>query len=150
ALFAASLSLAGNAAFAYSLIGSSWPDGSIVMQLQLGQPSSPLLDGSTDWNAVAEGALNDWNQVLQRSTFTVVRNSTAAVLRNNRLNNVVFRDNAYGQAFDSRTLAVTLTNSNNAGRTVENDVIFNSTKTWNSYRGNLRSSSTDFRRVALH
>ena len=33
---------------------------------------------------------------------------------------------------------------------IEGDVVFNSTKSWNSYRGNLRSGANDFYRVALH
>ncbi len=136
---------------AYDLIGSSWPDGNIVMQLQLGQPSSALVDGDPDWATVAESALNEWNGQIARSKFTVVRDSTAAVARGNRINNVVFRSDIYGQAFDSRTLAVTLGfTSTTTARATEKDVIFNSNRTWNSYRGALRSTSTDFRRVALH
>ena len=136
---------------AYDLIGSSWPDGNIVMQLQLGPPSTALLDGAPDWSTVAESALNEWNLQMARSRFTVVRDSTAAVARGNRLNNVVFRTDIYGQAFDSRTLAVTLGFTSTAtARATEKDVIFNSNRTWNSYRGALRSTATDFRRVALH
>ena len=51
---------------AYDLIGSSWPDGNIVMQLQLGQPSSALVDGDPDWATVAESALNEWNGQIAR------------------------------------------------------------------------------------
>lgn len=136
---------------AFDLIGFSWPDGPIVMHLQLGQPPSGLSDGAPDWGTVAESALQEWNQHLARSTFTVVRDSTASVSRSNRINNVVFRPDIYGQAFGSRTVAVTLgTNSGATGRPIERDVIFNSGRTWNSYRGTLRNGVTEFRRVALH
>ena len=138
-------------ASAFDLIGFSWPEGSIVMHLQLGPSSTVLLDGSPDWGTVAESALQEWNQHLVRSTLTVVRDSNASVTRSNRINNVVFRSDIYGQAFGTRTVAVTLgTNSGATGRPIERDVIFNSGRTWNSYRGNLRNGLTEFRRVALH
>ncbi len=121
------------------------------MQLQLGQPAAPLLDGATDWNTVAESALGDWNQQIARCKLTVVRNSSAAITNGNRLNNVVFKPDVFGTAFDSRTLAVTagFTNRQTA-RYSEQDVVFNSNLTWNSYRGALRGSTRDLRRVALH
>jgi hypothetical protein len=147
---AALLAASGGLLRAYDL-GPSWPDGNIVMQLQLGQPATPLLDGAPDWATVAESALNEWNLQLARSKFTVVRDSTAAIARGNRINNVIFRTDIYGQAFDSRTLAVTLGFTSTAtARATEKDVIFNSNRTWNSYRGTLRSTASDFRRVALH
>ena len=76
---------------AYDLTGGSWLNGDIVMHLQLGTPAAPLLDGSTDWNVVAEAALGDWNVHLQRCRLTTVRNSTAEIRNGNRINNVVFR-----------------------------------------------------------
>ncbi|WP_414663867.1 matrixin family metalloprotease [Horticoccus sp. 23ND18S-11] len=143
--------LVGGPLRAFDLIGSSWADGNIVMHLQLGETATPLLDGSPDWASVAESALAEWNQYLTRSTFTVVRNSTATISRSNRINNVIFRADIFGQAFDSRTLAVTLSSTNPVtGRSIEKDVIFNSNRTWSSYRGALRSGISEFRRVALH
>ena len=136
---------------AFDLQGASWADGNIVMHLQLGQPSTPLTDGSPDWASVAESALAEWNQYMVRSQFTIVRDSTATVTRTNRINNVVFRADIYGQAFGARTLAVTLGSTSTAtGRSIERDVIFNSNRAWDSYRGNLRTGVTEFRRVALH
>lgn len=143
--------LAASAASGFDLIGSSWANGNIVMQLQLGATPGTLIDGATDWATVAESALNEWNAQITRCQFTTVRNSTAAMAQLNRLNNVFFSPNFYGSAFDSRTLAVTLGSTSTAtGRSVEKDVIFNSNKTWNSYRGPLRSGISEFRRVALH
>ena len=151
ALSAASALLAADDAHGFDLLGSSWADGNIVMHLQLGRPSEALFDGSADWATVAESALAEWNQHLARVQFSVVRDSTATISRSNRINNVIFRQDIYGQSFDARTLAVTLGSSGGAtGRTIEKDVIFNSNRNWNSYRGPLRNGLNEFRRVALH
>ena len=136
---------------AFDLTGGSWTNGDIVMHLQLGTPAAPLIDGTSDWNTVAESALADWNTHLQRCRLTTVRNSTAEVRNGNRINNVVFRPDVFGSAFGSRTLAVTAGFTNRAtARFTEQDVVFNSNLAWDSYRGPLRGSSRDLRRVALH
>ena len=136
---------------AYDLTGGSWTNGDIVMHLQLGVPSAPLLDGASDWNTVAESALADWNTHLQRCRLTTVRNSTAEIRNGNRINNVVFRTDVFGSAFGARTLAVTAGFTNRAtARFSEQDVVFNSNLAWDSYRGPLRGSTQDLRRVALH
>jgi hypothetical protein len=150
ALSLAGALLAAEALHAFDL-SAAWADGNIVMHLQLGQPSTRLTDGSPDWATVAESALAEWNQYMARAQFTVIRDSTAAVSRNNQVNNVVFRSDIYGQAFGANTLAVTLRRtSTSTGRSLEGDVIFNSNRTWDSYRGNLRNGVMEFRRVALH
>lgn len=131
--------------FGFAFLGPTLPDGDIVMHLQLGAPATPLTDGSADWGVVAESALNEWNAQLARSKFTVVRDSTAAIGLRNRINNVAFRPTVFGDAWGDNVLAVTSVTSTSA----ERDVIFNSTKTWDSYRGALRTAM-DFRRVALH
>lgn len=145
------VALVAASARAFDLTGGSWNNGDIVMHLQLGVPSAPLLDGASDWNTVAESALADWNAHLQRCRLTTVRNSTAEVRNGNRINNVVFRPDVFGSAFGSRTLAVTAGFTNRAtARFTEQDVVFNSNLTWDSYRGPLRGSTRDLRRVALH
>jgi len=143
--------LLATSARAFDLTGGSWTNGDIVMHLQLGTPAAPLLDGATDWNSVAESALGDWNTHLQRCRLTTVRASTAEVRNGNRINNVVFRPDVFGSAFGSRTLAVTAGFTNRAtARFTEQDVVFNSNLTWDSYRGPLRGSTRDLRRVAIH
>ena len=143
--------LVASAARSYDLTGGSWNSGDIVMHLQLGAPAAPLSDGAADWNSVAESALAEWNTHLQRCRLTVVRNSTAEVRNGNRINNVVFRPDIFGSAFGARTLAVTAGFTNRAtARFTEQDVVFNSTLAWDSFRGPLRGSTRDFRRVALH
>ena len=152
------LALAALTARAYNLDGERWKTIPVTMQLQLGPVSGTLIDGSASWGAVAEDALGTWNAVLTNFRFSVVRDSTATQVRGNRINNVFFSSTIYGAAFDSRTLAVTLlstTSSNGVSNGFyEADVLFNTAKSWNSYRGALRyngtTSITDFRRVAIH
>ena len=144
---------------AFNLDDERWRTSPVTMHLQLGTLPGTLIDGSTSWGAVAEDALATWNSVLTNFRFTVVRDSTAAQARSNRINNVFFSATVYGSAFDNRTLAVTLlstssTNGVSNGYT-ESDVLFNTVFSWNSYRGNLRNASgggtlQDFRRVAIH
>jgi len=141
---------AAHLAHGFALTGSTWPAGSIVMHLQLGSPAAPLTDGATSWGAVAESALNDWNAQITRSQFSVVRDSTAAQVEGNRVNNVFFSNTVYGDAWGSGVLAVTLS-FRSTRSTTESDVLFNTAWTWDSYRGPLRRGGmVDFRRVALH
>ncbi len=147
----------------YSLQGNPWPDGSVVMQLQLGSSSGTLIDGASSWGIAAEDALAIWNQNLNRVHFTVVRDSTAATGGNNRLNNVFFSSTVYGKPFDdygtstqtNGIIAVTLYWYFQGSNRTEADVVFNNNVSWNSYRGALRRASNggvlhDFHRVALH
>ncbi len=138
----------------YVLTGWHWTSPTTTMQLQLGANSGTLIDGLTSWNAVAEDALTIWNNNISALHFNVVRDSTAARAEGNRINNVFFSADIYGEAWGSGVLAVTLTYAaRNA--TSETDVLFNNRLSWNSYRGALRYSNTgvpiyDFHRVALH
>ena len=137
--------LAAPTLFAFTFFGTALPNGNTEMNLQLGPSPSPLLDGATEWATVAESAFQEWNRQLGRSQFTTNRDLTPAIATNNRVNNVSFRPDIYGTSqFGTSTLAVTLT------RNSDRDVLFNSNKTWNSYRGIPRSGIVDFRRVALH
>jgi len=126
------ITLLPGGAKAFDTLGPTWANGDIVLHLQLGQPSGPLLDGSPDWATVAQSAIDEWNGYLGRSRLRSLLNSTSEVRRGNRINNVAFRADVYGSAFGERTLAVTLGTSNTAtGRYFEQDVLFNSTVTWN-------------------
>ncbi len=151
--------LATTPARAFNLDDDRWRTSPVTMHLQLGPSPGTLIDGSTTWGAVAEDALATWNTNLTNFRFTVVRDSTVAQVRSNRLNNVFFSATIYGAAFDSRTLAVTLlsTSSTNgvSNGYSEADVLFSTAQSWNSYRGNIRNASgggnlQDFRRVAMH
>ena len=141
-------------AAAYTFTGSHWATSTITMQLQLGSSSGPLTDGSASWGAAAEDALSTWNSYIGATKFSVVRDSTATKAEGNRLNNVFFSSTVYGDAWGTGVLAVTLTYSNSASQSTECDVLFNSTLSWDSYRGSLRYGTSgtifDFHRVALH
>jgi hypothetical protein len=132
----------------YSAGPQSWPSGNVVMHLALGASGS-LRDGASSWGQSAEAALSVWNDYLNRSRFTVIRDSTSARSERNLINNVFFAGNAYGDSFGTGTLAVTIIFFTGT-RIVETDVIFNSAVNWNSYRGNRIAGLTDFRRVAIH
>lgn len=141
---------------AFNIGKERWIAGEVPMHLQLGPSGGPLLDGAANWGVVAESALALWNNALTNVRFTVVRDSTAPIARSNNTNNVFCSYSVYGDTWDSRTLAITLTSYNpQTSRYVETDVIFNQNLRWDSYRGALRPNASggslhDFRRVALH
>lgn len=150
AALAASLLLAASAS-AYVFIGYRWPDGDLPLRLQLGKPPAPLLDGATDWADVAESAIAEWNRQQSRLAFTPVRDSTSPFASGNGINQLAFRPDLFGMYLDARVLAITVGFvSPSTGRAIEQDVIFNSNASWNSYRGSPRSGTYDLRRITLH
>jgi len=141
---------------AYVLTGQRWTSGTnVTMQLQLGAGSGTLIDGSTSWNSVAEGALASWNAYLASATFRMVRDSTQGIALRNGVNNVFWDDDVYGDSFGDAVGFARWVYRVSDNTLTEADVVFNNTKSWNAYRGNLRSASSggtlyDLRRVALH
>ena len=141
-------------------IGAAWPTGDIPMRLQLDatRPTSvalPLQDGSASWNAVGQAALEQWNAVLGRSRFSSTIGTDGEGDTGDHVNSVLFASTAFGFPFDSRTLAVTYTDRYDEEgaetvRIVEADVVVNSARTWNSYRGSLQGNTIDLRRVLTH
>jgi len=148
ALFVLLLADSGRAYFSQ---GRHWPAGNaIVMHLELGSASSALIDGSPDWDSVAESALAAWNPYLNGAAFSTRRDSSA-ISSGNGLNTVSFADDVFGEPFGSGVVAVTQTFYSPRNNTItEADVVFNKGRSWNSYRGNQRSGVLDFRRGALH
>lgn len=135
----------------YQFIGYRWPDGPIPVRLQLGTPPAPLLDGATDWADVAESAFADWNRQQSSVSFVAVRDANSPVASGDGVNSLAFRPDLFGMYLDARILAITVGFVSPAtGRATEQDVIFNATVSWNSYRGQLRTGLQDFRRIALH
>lgn len=139
---------------AYWLNGNRWASGNILMHLQMTGLNGTLIDGSTSWNRVSETALALWNPFLDEVSFTVRRDSTEPIRDNDGVNNVFWDDDVYGEPFGDTTLAITRWWTR-GGIFSSTDVIFNNQKSWNSYRGNVRNSSSggrlyDVRRVALH
>jgi len=141
---------AGEPSRGFSLLANKWPNGTVTMHLQLGSGSGTLIDGSTSWNQVATNALATWNTHIDLVKFSAVQNSTVARAENDGVNSVFFDSAVFGDSFARTTLAITTSWYRvSTGAKLESDVVFNSSKTWNSYRGNLRSPN-DFYRVALH
>ncbi len=135
----------------FALLAHKWPNGTVTMHLQLGGGAGTLIDGSTSWNQVATNALATWNTHVDLVKFSAVNNSTVTRGDGTDTNDVFFDSAVYGRAFGRNTLAIATSWYNTATNAkLESDVVFNNGVTWNSYRGNLRSSSTDFFRVALH
>jgi hypothetical protein len=134
----------------FSLLPNKWPNGTVTMHLQLGSGAGALIDGSASWNQVATNALATWNTHVDLVKFSAVQDSTVRRAENDGVNSVFFDTNVFGDPFDRNTLAIaTSWYRVSTGAKLESDVVFNSGKSWNSYRGNLRSSN-DFYRVALH
>jgi len=135
----------------FSLLANKWPNGTVTMHLQLGSGSGTLIDGSTNWNQVATNALATWNTHVDLVKFSAANDSTVSRGDGTGTNNVFFDSALYGRAFGNNTLAIATSWYNTASNNkIEGDVVFNNTKSWNSYRGNLRSGTNDLYRVALH
>src|SRR5438128_66858 len=74
----AALAVGATSVMGYAPFDYRWPNGNIVMHLQLGR-SGTLIDGSADWNQSFEAALSTWNNFLGPVKFAVVRDSVAPV-----------------------------------------------------------------------
>lgn len=130
--------------------GGRWPSSTVVMNLELGSSNGALADGCVDWGQCAEYALSLWNPYLNSTQFRVVRNSTVPRVNHDGVNVVFWASDVYGTAFGDRTLAITALWERGTAIT-DADVLFNTAKSFNSYRGALRSNGVhDFRRVAAH
>ncbi len=152
-LAGALLVLLSAAAQAYVLLPYRWADGTqIQMHLALTRSSGPLQDGSVSWNASAADALALWNQNLGQ--VRLVDAGPASAAANDGANTVAFASTVYGQSWGGNTLAVTLNYSPSGAFFTETDVLFNSARNWDSYRGDLQGSGPggtyDLHRVALH
>ena len=148
AIATAALAVAGPLRGYYFQTRVSW-SGPVTLQLQLG-PADPLLDGSSDWDASAVGAIELWNQHLNAPVqFEFVRNSTVAIKKNDKLNNVFFADDVFGEPFPAGMAAVTLIRWTGS-KMLDADVVFNRAYPFNAYRGPRQGNVLDFRRIALH
>ena len=138
----------------FSTFGSAWRDGTMAVHLQLGPGSGTLIDGSTSWNQVLTTAINTWNQHNDLVKMSAVQDSTVAKGDGDGINQVFFDSMFYGRAFPTATLAITTRWELGSTERVEGDLVFNTTFTFNSYRGAVRSSggreTWDIQRLALH
>ena len=136
-------------ALAFDASDSKWTlNRTVVMHLSLGGPRQ-LQDGFTSFNASAADALNLWNPHLAHMKFAAVHESPMPKADGDADNSVFFSSTIYGDSFGSNVLAVTLLSSRGPILS-ETDVIFNTAKSWDSYRGAQQAGTFDFHRVALH
>jgi hypothetical protein len=145
------LSLASNSrTFGFRLLDEQWQVGNVPVVLSLG--GAALSDGTPSFDQAANDAFQTWNSHLANLQFSVTVNPADPHGARDGVNSVFFSSKVYDEDFGSNTLAVTLswTGDNDNRRTVETDVLFNTARTWDSYRGPLRNGVVDFRRVALH
>ncbi len=123
--------------------------GSVPMRLKLPAPASPLSDGSVSYNASVQTALQTWNGQIGTVQFSAEIMLAGGNTVGNDLNEVVLADKVSGDDFDPNTLAVTVSYAEGDKR-VESDIVFNAAKTFDSYRGPLRTGAFDIQRIAVH
>src|ERR1041385_9125692 len=95
----------------------------VLMHLSL-PGGGPMSDGSPSLNAVAEDALNIWNQFLVHMKFAVDRNSILSPSGDDANTSVQMSSTLYGETFGTNTLATTLLNARD-NHFIETDVTFN-------------------------
>lgn len=147
------LGITGGSSQGWVSSGLKWPEGTIVMNVQLQPDPVTLLDSNTSWTTVAVGAMTEWNSHISEVQFNYNTNSNPVASGDN-INSISWGSTFFGRSFPSGTLAIT--SYQYSGSTItEADVTFNSGEEWNSYRGSLRTAASgewlnDFFRVALH
>jgi len=122
-----------------------WPAKPIPLIIMLGDATT-LTDGST-YNSSARTAANAWNAVIGSAQIQTTLVTGSATDDNDR-NEMAFSTTVFGRSFGGGTLAVTTGFSIGNERT-EADIIVNSNRSWDSYRGPLRDAM-DLQRVAIH
>jgi hypothetical protein len=137
----------------YALEGPKWST-SPAMRLSLGNPGRVLIDGNASWNSAAAPALDMWNQVITRIQLGRVFSSGPRPAENDGINSMAFSSTVFGDTWPPNAYAVTVIWHSGSAMT-EADVLFNSAKIWNSYRGPLRfigngQLNADIRRIAVH
>jgi hypothetical protein len=131
-----------------------WNNGNITMAIKMG--TSPTLEDGTNYSTNMQAAMVHWNG--QIANVQLVGNIVAEgpATDGGGGNEIAFSDTVFGTAFGEKTLAVTtafyssVRRSNGTYRRTQADIIFNSARTWNSFRGATRSGVFDIRRVAIH
>ena len=123
-----------------------WRPGQITMHVELGTQQTAF-DGNVTGAMMA--AIQIWNTRLAAVQLVGVVDATPSG-DNNGSNEVFFSSTVYSTAFGANTLAVT-TGWSYANRRIEADMVFNTAKAWDSYRGvRFSGQPYDLRRVALH
>jgi hypothetical protein len=131
-----------------------WNNGNITMSIKLG--TSPTLDDGSNYSTSALAAMAQWNPQVANVQFVGNIVAEGPATDGGDGNELVFSDTVFGKEFGTNTVAVattyysTIRRSNGSYRRTQADVIFNSARTWNSYRGATRPGVLDIRRVAIH
>lgn len=126
-----------------------WEQGTIAMQLKLPAPTRTLTDGASSYNASVQTALQTWNGIVGTVQFTSSVQLSGVNTAGNRVNEIVMADKVGGEDFSANTLAVTVSYTIGDNR-VESDIVFNAARSFDSYRGPLRTDAYDIQRIALH
>ena len=132
-----------------------WYENSIPVQIKTDN-SVPLSDGltrATSILAAMQDPARGWNPYMATVQFAPQIVAEGSGGNGNGINEIFFSATIYGLAWGANTLAVT-TVWGVGDRRREGDIIFNTNKAWDSYRGPLRTTSSagpyDMQRVALH
>jgi len=149
-LLALSGSVVG-AVWAYDIIRTNtsvirWAPGTVNWQVKVG--TSRTLDDGSNFATSFNAAIAQWNAVISTVQFSGTIASEGPGGQQNGINETFFSSDVYGEAWGTSTLAVT-TSFRSGTRRTQSDILFNSGRTWDSYRGTLRTA-LDFRRVAIH
>ena len=137
-------------------LGTGWEGAEANIALHFNNdPGVLLMDGNWSWAAIFQESIEEWNQYM--ASFHVTHSITASepLYFQNKSNESFFSPTYYGEPFDPTWLAVTKYDwvydaKKDAWIKVEADIIFNTARVWDSYRGPHLSNLIDFRRVALH
>ncbi len=131
-----------------------WPAGSIKFLMDFPDPAtSPMSDGETTFYPVFADSVSAWDAQISSLTMQTSKQVGASQDMGNGLNVVWFDNDVYGKSFGTKVLAITYTFWTEVQETrtiVETKMIFNNAWTWDSYRGALKGTGEDFKRVALH
>lgn len=157
---AAALAFAG-AAWGYDVIRAGspprlvrWPAGNVTFQVKLG--TARTLSDGLNFTTSFGAAIGTWNAAIANVQLVGTAASEGLGGENNGISEVFFAPNIYGEAFGENTLAVTTSFRSSTVRPdgtyarTQSDIVFNSARSWDSYRGLRRSGSVDFQRVAVH
>jgi hypothetical protein len=140
---------APNFLFGFVVEGQKWTlDRNVHYNLSLGG-SRVLRDGFTSFNESAADALNVWNTYLAHAHCEPVVASPVVPSQDDDENSALFAQDVFGDKFGTGVLAITLLFYRGAIME-QTDTVFNSSITWDSYRGPITGSVIDFHRVAIH
>jgi len=127
-----------------------WAAGTLPIKIMLG--TTPTYPDGTNPNTAAEAAAAIWNARMGSLQFSVTF-GTGTASGDNKLHELVFASDVFGQPFEKDVLAITTGSTTLGNEKVSEgggDLIFNTAITWSSYRGSRSGDAVDLRRVVLH